>query len=279
MGYIYKIWNEDNNKVYIGQTSIGIKTRWSQHLKNYLTNNAVIYRAMRKHGAGIFHIEQIEECDNSLLNDREKYWINFYNSYKNGYNSTPGGTALPSGKMFQRLDNNEIYQLWDKGYSISEIVEKTGYSSTSIREHLLEYKNFSIEESIQRGIVKGAKSRSQAISQWNLYGEFIQTFKSTVEAEKITGISKQNICKCLHKERNKAGDFYWTYENELPKIQKQTFICQYDKQGNLIQKFKTKAEAAKALKLDSGSIAKVCKGQRKTCGGFIWKEEEENNGI
>jgi hypothetical protein len=29
MGYIYKIWNEDNDKLYIGQTSVGIKARWS----------------------------------------------------------------------------------------------------------------------------------------------------------------------------------------------------------------------------------------------------------
>jgi hypothetical protein len=34
---------------------------------------------------------QIEECNNDLLNDRERYWINYYDSYKNGYNNTYGG--------------------------------------------------------------------------------------------------------------------------------------------------------------------------------------------
>lgn len=272
MGYIYKIWNEENDKLYIGQTSVGIKTRWSSHLKNYLTNNAVIYRAMRKHGARIFHIEQIEECDNSILDEREKYWIEYYDSYENGYNSTPGGTALPSGKMFARLDDNLLHQLWDEGYCISDIAEKTGYSTTSIREHLNEYKNFSKEESINRGIAKAAKSRSQAISQWNLQGGFIKTYQSAATAAKETGIIAQNIYKCLNKERETAGDYYWTFENELPVITKKQ-VYQYDKNGNLIQIFKNKAEAAKTLNLDSGSIAKVCKGKRKTCGGFIWKEE------
>lgn len=56
----------------------------------------------------------------------------------------------------------------------------------------------------------------------------------------------------------------------MPVIKKK--IYQYDKNNNLIKIFNTKAEAAKELNLDSGSIAKVCKGQRKTCGGFIWKE-------
>ena len=272
MGFIYKIWNEKNDKLYIGQTSVGIKTRWSSHLKNYLTNNAVIYRAMRKYGAGIFHIEQIEECENSKLDEREKYWIEYYNSYKNGYNSTPGGTALPSGKMFARLDDNLIHRLWDEGYSIGEIVEKTGYSDTSIREHLHEYDKFSIEESISRGINKAAKTRSQEVSQWDLQGNFIQTYQSAVIASKETNITAQNIYKCLKKERETAGNYYWTYEGELPVITKKQ-VYQYDKQGKLIQTFKTKAEAAKSLNLDSGSIAKVCQGKRKTCGGFIWREE------
>ncbi len=272
MGFIYKIWNEENDKLYIGQTSVGIKTRWSSHLKNYLTNNAVIYRAMRKYGAGIFHIEQIEECENSELDEREKYWIKYYDSYKNGYNSTPGGTALPSGKMFARLDDNLLHQLWDEGYSISEIVEKTGYSDTSIREHLHEYKKFSVEESISRGINKAAKTRSQEISQWDLQGNFIQTYQSAAGASKETNITVQNIYKCLKKERETAGNYYWTYEDELPVIAKKQ-VYQYDKQGNLIQIFNSKAEAAKSLNLDSGSIAKVCQGKRKTCGGFIWREK------
>ena len=272
MGFIYKIWNEENDKLYIGQTSVGIKTRWSSHLKNYLTNNAVIYRAMRKYGASIFHIEQIEECENSKLDEREKYWIEYYDSYKNGYNSTPGGTALPSGKMFARLDDNLLHQLWDEGYSISEIVEKTGYSDTSIREHLHEYEKFSVEESISRGINKAAKTRSQEVSQWDLQGNFIQTYQSAAVASKETNITVQNIYKCLKKERETAGNYYWTYEGELPVITRKQ-VYQYDKQGNLIQTFNSKAEAAKSLNLDSGSIAKVCQGKRKTCGGFIWREK------
>ena len=272
MGFIYKIWNEENDKVYIGQTSVGIKTRWSSHLKNHMTNNAVLYRAMRKYGAGVFHIEQIEECDNSLLDEREKYWIEYYDSYRNGYNSTPGGTALPSGKMFARLDDNILHQLWDKGYSIQEIAEETGYSNTSIREHLQEYENFSKEESIIRGINKAAKTRSTPISQWDLQGNFIQTHQSASIAAKECNIPSQNISKCLKKERETAGGFYWTYENELPTITKK-LLYQYDKQGNLIRTFQNKTEASKTLGLDSGSIAKVCQGKRKTCGGYIWREE------
>lgn len=172
--------------------------------------------------------------------------------------------------MFKRLDNNIIFSLWDNGLSISEIQEKTGYSNTSIREHLQEYSNFSINESIQRGILKAAKSHSIPVIQWDLEGNFIQKYDNAVAAEKETSVPAQNIHKCLIKERQTAGQFYWTHEGEMPIIKKK--IYQYDKNNNLIKIFNTKAEAAKELNLDSGSITKVCKGQRKTCGGFIWKE-------
>ena len=105
-----------------------------------------------------------------------------------------------------------------------------------------------------------------------MQGNFVKTYQSASIAAKATNIVAQNIYKCLKKERETAGGYYWTFEGEIPTITKKQ-VYQYDKQGNLIQIFKNKAEAAKSLKLDSGSIAKVCQGQRKTCGGFIWKEE------
>jgi len=51
----------------------------------------VIKRAIHKYGKENFIIEEIEKCNQELLNEREKYWISFYNSYENGYNSTLGG--------------------------------------------------------------------------------------------------------------------------------------------------------------------------------------------
>ena len=275
MGYIYKIWNEDNDKLYIGQTSIDIKTRWSQHLRNYLTNDTAIYRAMRKHGAGIFHIEEIEECDNSLLNEREIYWIAFYDSYKNGYNSKPGGTALPTGNAPKRIDDKLVKQLWDEGYSISDIIEKTGASSTGIRDHLINYKNYSVEESNKRAYKKSGATRRIPIAQWDLQGNFIASYEYITQASKITHIPLANIAKCITKERQTAGNFYWTKNNELPQI-KSTIIEQYDLQGNLIATYATKQQAANKLHLDSGTIAKVCQGKRKTHGGFIWREVPVN---
>lgn len=51
----------------------------------------VIKRAIHKYGKENFVIKLLEECDRALLNEREKYWIQYYNSFENGYNSTLGG--------------------------------------------------------------------------------------------------------------------------------------------------------------------------------------------
>lgn len=96
---IYKIENLLNGKIYIGQ-SIQIEKRFEQHKKTAYARkdrnyNNLIYKAIRKYGLENFAFEIIEEVpDNQDLDEREIYWISYYNSYKNGYNMTPGGGCL-----------------------------------------------------------------------------------------------------------------------------------------------------------------------------------------
>lgn len=94
MGYIYKIINLSNQKLYIGQTKKTIKERFQNHLKLAKRHiNRCLYDAMNKYGYNNFIIEQIEEVPNEQLDDREKYWIAYYNTTNRnyGYNMTAGG--------------------------------------------------------------------------------------------------------------------------------------------------------------------------------------------
>lgn len=94
MGYIYKIVNQINNKVYIGQTKKSIEERFKVHLK-YANRkvNRYLYDAINAYGYENFSVEEIEQCDDCNLDEREKYWIRFYksNEKSNGYNMTIGG--------------------------------------------------------------------------------------------------------------------------------------------------------------------------------------------
>lgn len=94
VGKIYLITNDVNSKVYIGQTVQSLNKRFNGHCcysKSDRTVNMHIKRAIHKYGKDKFHIKLIEECPLDKLNEREKYWINFYDSYNTGYNLTLGG--------------------------------------------------------------------------------------------------------------------------------------------------------------------------------------------
>ncbi|MEW8963192.1 NUMOD3 domain-containing DNA-binding protein [Paraclostridium dentum] len=95
MGYIYKITNRTNNKIYVGMTRLPIEKRWKKHLSSYMNSNMKLHEAMRKDGVENFVIEMLEVVDDELLPERERYWIKVLNSqYPNGYNITPGGYKL-----------------------------------------------------------------------------------------------------------------------------------------------------------------------------------------
>lgn len=92
---IYKITNLLNNKIYIGQ-SADIASRFTQHIKNGLgidTPNNILYTAMFKEGIENFSFEVLEECARNCLNEREIYWIDFFQSQTWGYNMSRGGSA------------------------------------------------------------------------------------------------------------------------------------------------------------------------------------------
>lgn len=91
---IYKIINLINGKIYIGQTCKTLEERFSSHIKCARRKlNRRLYDSMNHYGYENFKIELIEECDKSAVDDREKYWIKYYNSMDPliGYNMSEGG--------------------------------------------------------------------------------------------------------------------------------------------------------------------------------------------
>lgn len=275
MGYIYKIWNEINDKVYIGQTTCSLQKRWKEHI--YASRNEKyriqhIYRAMRKYGEQYFHIEELEHCDNEFLNEREVYWIEQFDSYYNGYNMTLGGANPFSVKnILTDKQIQSIYDLWDDGFSVIDIIKTTGFSDAQVRGRLEGYNNFSSEEAVKRGREAASKSKYKKIYQWTLKGEFVSVYESGLEAEQKTQINRKAISKALCGDSKSSGGFLWTYSETPPVIKDKQKIYQYDSNNNLIGVYKSCAEAARACGGDASTISKVCRGEKKTSRGFIWK--------
>ena len=108
------------NKKYIGKTTKTIEQRFKEHLKDCKKRREEqrpLYNAMNYYGIEHFWIEELEKINVEDLEDREIYWINYYNSYKNGYNATIGG----DGKIL--YDYNEIIELYKQGFLQKETVD------------------------------------------------------------------------------------------------------------------------------------------------------------
>lgn len=94
---IYKVLSP-SNKIYIGQTKNNVSKRWSQHVNESNSNKEHCCRALnaaiKKYGPDSFKLEIIWQGLEDELNEKEKYYIEFYNSmYPNGYNLTLGGKS------------------------------------------------------------------------------------------------------------------------------------------------------------------------------------------
>lgn len=86
-GFVYKIANNVNNKVYIGQTTQKVSNRFQQHKAYAWKGDTYLANAIRKHGEEAFSIKTIRECsDQEELNYYEGKYIELYDSVKTGYN-------------------------------------------------------------------------------------------------------------------------------------------------------------------------------------------------
>ena len=133
-GKIYKIYNDVNDKLYIGKTVSSIEKRFQEHCddsKKERCEKRPLYNAMNKYGIEHFFIELIEECDLKELSEKEIYWIGYYNSYKNGYNATLGG----DGKIL--YDYDLIVQLYQNGLTGKEIANQLVCDIDTVRKALL----------------------------------------------------------------------------------------------------------------------------------------------
>lgn len=215
MAFIYKITNKINGKIYIGKTLKTIEGRWKDHLKDYKRprfERRPLYSAMKKYGVENFSIEEVEECSSEILSEREIYWIDFYDSFRSGYNATKGG----DGKPF--IDEQEILKLWKDGKSLKDIAEVIGHSRAQTSQ-LLRNNGILSEDIIKRGHNKYYKSVKMININAN---QVLAIFPSTREAARYLikelklspsnegGISSHISEACRGKRKTCQG-YKWQY--------------------------------------------------------------------
>lgn len=133
---IYKITNNKNGKSYIGQSN-HIKRRWKDHRTRAFQStsnqyNSHLYRAIREYGIDNFSFEVLEECSLEQLDEKEKYYIQFYDTYKNGYNLTEGGDSGTSSILSREQADEIVDLLRTSSLSHREIAEDYRVSTATI---------------------------------------------------------------------------------------------------------------------------------------------------
>lgn len=128
---IYRITNQINTKSYIGQTISPLQVRWKKHISCSKNKDTHFAKAIQKYGPDCWSLEILEKLnDINLLNEREIFWISYYDSFKSGYNSTTGGgqntkfSEETKKKMSdaRKGENNPMYGITspNKGNKLSE---------------------------------------------------------------------------------------------------------------------------------------------------------------
>ena len=280
--FIYKATSATTGKVYIGQTTQTLQERINQHNSHAYGHqyNYHFHNAIRKYGAEDFTYEIIEDGIKSaeMLNERERYWISYYNSYYDGYNSTMGGDGAV------RRDDELIVKLFKEGHTTQEICEITGYNRQTV------YKSYDVnglaEENNAR---KGEQTRercSRAVEQYSLDGQYVKTWRSATECGKELGNQSLISAVCRQEKSTlSAYGFLFKYEDDLRNISEWVTrlknkkdsgklkkpIEQYDCDNNLVCTYESASAAATALgKKDKSNI---CAAARKgvKAYGYYWK--------
>jgi group I intron endonuclease len=210
---IYKITNP-KDKVYIGQ-STNVKRRKSQY---YCFNSSSIgYKiknSLKKYGPENHIFEIIEECTLEQLNEREIYWIKYYNSVKRGLNISEGGGG---GNMTEYV-KSKISKTWkSKSKDELEIINKkrsqgnlgkkkpgSGCKYFS-KDHIQKIRNK------QKGISK--VKNFKAILMLDKYTQnLIREFESIGEAAAFIKVKQPTLSSCLTGHSKTCGGYVWKYK-------------------------------------------------------------------
>ncbi len=194
------------NKVYIGQTYRTYKERWDAHKYQSKTFNDHFHRAIRKYGWDKFVFEVLHDnIDTMWLDDWEIYYINLYNSFRDGYNSTNGG----SGTRGVKCSEETKYKISIQQKGIPKSIESRLKMSIAKKgKPYTELQKIANKESLK---YKKHTSKAVGVSQFSKTNQFIKSYRTVKEAYIETGAC--DISSCCKGKRKTSKGFIWKYTN------------------------------------------------------------------
>ena len=235
-GIIYVIENTQNGNRYVGQTRMSLNKRWAAHIQeSKVYSERPLYRALSKYGIDVFNVRIVQETTIDNLNAREQYWINYFDSYSNGYNATSGGGANTEiseetkDKISIGMSNIERSDEWVESI-------QTGLKSKSDKGDKW---GFLLDKN--RGNGKHASVSVKAIHQQT--GETL-TFNSISEASTYVNGKTGNISRAVDK---KYIAYSYRWERLTDKLLKHPVSGYCKKTGELLYQFESIRAAGRSL--------------------------------
>lgn len=266
IAFIYLIENMENNKKYVGQTRKNVIARYCQHIESaFRTANKKrndFYRDIVESGdnaLNVFNVQTIEECDDSIKLEREKYWIKFY---KCEYNEQFKIAYL------QNIEK-EIVREYESGNTMESIYTKYQCRHDTIKDILI--KN-NVELRKYQSIGK------KKIFEYDDNGDIRNIFENAQQCANYydNNIDRSNVrlCSLKNKEtktiRYSASGKYFSYSYDIPQN-----LCVIKKDGieysfKTIKSFKEFIKQKISKKAKYGYFIRVYlnKDNRKKCYGY-----------
>lgn len=223
---IYKFTNKFNGNIYIGQ-SIDISARKRTHINDAYCHgkdsNCPFHRAIIKYGEDGFDFEILEECPKELLNEREKYWIEYYDSYHHGYNASPGGDNCrerSDGRplLLYDLDGNFVKEICNIASTARELGVHYGTVYQVIQGNRKSVKSYQIKYKESNDFPKkitpynSKQGGAYTVLQLDKDNNILNEYNSVNEAARQTGCDCSTISKVCRGKLKTHGGFKWKYK-------------------------------------------------------------------
>lgn len=268
-GIIYK-YTSPSGRCYIGQTTNEKHRRATWFCEKYRYAGPKIDRARKKYGPTNFLYEILHrkfyfnKAEATIDLDKwEIYYIGYYDSYRNGYNSTIGGLSNRGIKMTEERRNKLRLCNLGRKQSLAEIQKR----ATSLRG--IRHTKAAVENSKR---LRRSSGKLKKVYQFSLDGILIKEWKCISEASEALNISLKNIYRSVKTLGVYQGSYWRDSSIFKLKERKGNFKVVYQKSldGTHIRTYSSVAEAARSLNKLPTLISRCLNGKRDEAYGYIW---------
>jgi hypothetical protein len=289
MGIIYKI-TSPANRIYVGQTN-DFRKRLNAHKGSMKrkSSNVILINSFKKYGFDEHDFEIIEECDDSILDEREIYWIEKLNTFNNclGMNMTLGGDGQ-RGKLDERRKAIAINNLFKNGNPF----KGKHHTEENKKASSIRVKKYNLENNVKVpkwGVEKSRLKKIKSVLCYDVDGNYLMEFVSYTEAGKWLNKGVGIVRDAVKRKSCTLGKYFFVDKTENYPLKIETKgiafanskrkVLYLDSDLNIIKEYPSALEASEELKVPKTTINRAAQynNLKPTRQGYIFYYSDKWN--